>query len=89
MQCEFKPFKKSLSGGVKWENKTKEQREHSRKEAERKATCNAMLPTNRMFAKTERFTELCKLACTKPTKRQASKFRSKRGLAWKALKEIS
>jgi hypothetical protein len=45
--------------------------------------------TNAEFAKTDRtFIKACKLAgLEKPTTRQASKYRMKRGLAWDKRKE--
>ena len=43
--------------------------------------------TNRSFAnRFGPFIKLCEIAGTPPTKRQASKFRNKRGKAWDALR---
>jgi hypothetical protein len=39
--------------------------------------------TNREFAKEPRFIHLCQIAEVEPTVRQASKFRNKKGLAFK------
>ena len=42
--------------------------------------------TNREFSKTDkRFVEACESAEVKPTVRQASKWRRKKGKAWKCL----
>ena len=43
--------------------------------------------TNAEFAKTNRLKYCCEAAGIKPTKRQASKFRMKRGLAYAARQE--
>jgi len=41
--------------------------------------------TNKEFAKTdENFRSLCKKLDVEPTKRQASKFRMKKGIVWKS-----
>lgn len=39
--------------------------------------------TNRQYAETSYFQGLCNNGGITPTKRQASKFRAKRGLAWR------
>lgn len=39
--------------------------------------------TNREFTKDENFIKCCEMANVKPTKRQASKYRRKMGLAYK------
>lgn len=38
--------------------------------------------TNREFSKTEEFIKCCKKAGIEPTKRQASKFKNKKGTAY-------
>lgn len=42
--------------------------------------------TNAEFARSKDFVELCERENIKPTKRQASKFRMKKGLAYKAFR---
>jgi len=38
--------------------------------------------TNKMFSEDQNFIDICEKANVKPTKRQASKFRMKKGLAY-------
>lgn len=46
--------------------------------------------TNRSFANfNDPFIKLCEMAGTPSTKRQASKFRNKRGKAWDALRLVA
>ena len=87
MKSEFKPFRKSMSGGVKWANKPKEYREYARKEATRKATTQAKPMDNRFFSKCKDFIRNCEEHGIKPTKRQASRFRNRTGSLYKAMKQ--
>ena len=43
-------------------------------------------PTNKEFTKDSNFIQACSSAGIPPTKRQASKFRRKKGLAWTSSK---
>ena len=45
--------------------------------------------TNLEFSRTKEFIEICKKAGVEPTQRQASKFRNKKGTAYKHHKEIA
>ena len=46
--------------------------------------------TNRHFAQNDtKFIDLCNKAGIKPTKRQASKYRMQKGLAYKELKKLA
>jgi len=42
---------------------------------------------NREWSKMKEFQDFCKHAGVEPTKRQASKFRAKKGLAYRAAKK--
>ena len=58
-------------------------------EAERGIYADRVIMTNREFAKTNmEFGEACKRVKLKPTTRQASKWRRKKGLAWKKQTEL-
>ena len=92
----FKPFKKSLSSGVKFRHKTEKEQEQSIKHARRQASKSEKYPQpNHTFAKeNEQFRNACELCeelygvKVEPNARQASKFRNQRGLAYRALKEV-
>lgn len=74
---------KSLSQGVAWRNKSDKHRTDSRKAALIAATCMQNGPSNKKFAKSdEAFRKACEKVETKPTARQASKFRNKTGKAY-------
>ena len=78
-----------MSHNVKWENQSQEYRDKETHKAREKAhkTMNGGI-TNAAFAKGKQFQEYCSLADCKPTPRQASKFRMKRGKAYRAMREM-
>jgi len=80
MAREDKKNKKKGYEGEKQKGDTSAYRDEQRKRAEKNATAGTI--SNEMFAQQDGgFRDLCEKAGTKPTGRQASKFRNHYGLA--------
>jgi hypothetical protein len=82
----FIPFRKSLSGGVSWYNKTESHRQHAAIEARAKGMSSGTGITNAELAKDANFIKACAKAGIPATSRQASKFRRKYGQVYKVHK---
>ena len=73
----------SLSGGVKWHNKSESYRTDALKAAKVESTKTQIGQSNAAFAKTNQaFIAACEKVDIPATSRQASKFRCKRGKAY-------